>query len=446
MKHLLSFVVVLGFVLALLPACQDPITLGSDLLNEDQAKIGFADTIKTRSTTVLNDSVRTYSPVLAAQFLSYFFGSMEDTLFGVARSTIYAQVRLEQFKPDFFNAVLDSIVLVLPYDTVNTYGVLEGEQFGMDVYRLTEDIPRDREYYSNYSAATEMSPLGNLQFVPSFDSIPVVQYNANNSTDTVSFPHLRVPLDDQLGWELLNLDTTFYQADSSFLDYFKGLQLRPVNTTKGLLSFALNEPTSRSGIYLYYTKDDTLKRQFRFQINQGSTRFLNYDNDYSGSKVEPFLNNAELGDSLVFVQGMNGLNVEIELPDVEAYKGVIINKAELVVTLADLSGGNGEAYPPVNQLILSTYDEDGRLTIIEDVSRATQVGELVGAFGGLLDDQTNTYVMSISSYFQRLLEGDVSNKLVITPFPKAEVPGRAVFYGSNSMQGSIRVQIAFTRL
>ena len=445
MKHFLPLVVVLGFTLALLPACQDPITLGSDLLDEDQAKIGFADTIKTRSTTVLSDSVRTYSPVLAAQFVSYFFGNMDDPLFGKSASTIYAQVRLEQIKPDFFNTVLDSIVLVLPYDTVNTYGVLEGENFGLEVFRLREDIPRDQEYYSNASAAAGIAPVGSLQFVPSFDSIPVVQYNANNSIDTVRFPHLRVPLDDQLGWQLLNLDTLYYQADSSFLDYFKGLQVKPVNTTRGLLSFALNEPTYRGGIYLYYTKDDTLKRQFRFPINQGSTRFLNYGNDYAGSEVEKFIDNAGLGDSLVFVQGMNGLNVEVEMPDIEAYKGVIINKAELVVTLADLPG-NGEAYPAVDQLILSTYDEDGRLAIIEGVARATQVGELVGAFGGLLDDQTNTYVMSISSYFQRLLEGEVSNKLVITPFPKAEVPGRAVFYGAQNQAGSIKVQIAFTRL
>lgn len=445
MKHFLPFVAVLGLSLALLPACQDPITLGSDLLSEDQAKIGFADTIKVRAATILSDSVRTYAPALANQLLTYYFGKMEDPLFGEAQSTVYAQVRLERTKPDFSNSFVDSIVLVLPYDTTGVYGILEGETFGLEVYRLTEDIPRDQEYYSNASAATRPTPAGTLQFVPSFDSIPVIEYLSNNSTDTIRFPHLRVPLDNELGQQLLDLDTLYYQADTSFLDYFKGLQVRPTTTNKGLISFALNNSTYRGGIYLYYTKDDTLKRQFRYPINQSSTRFLNFQHNYKGSKVGEFLNDVQKGDSLVFAQGLNGVNFEVELLDLWAYQGVIINKAELVITLADLPE-NGEAFPPFEQLILSTYDEDGNLTVIEDVGRATQVGELEQAFGGTLDDQTGTYVMSISSYFQRLLEGEVSNKLVIIAFPKAEIASRAAFYGARSPQGSIKVRIAFTRL
>ena len=440
-------------------SCQDPITLGADLLDEDRANVGFTDTLQVRARSLPGDPVRTYAPQLINQLRSYLFGDFVDPVFGRSRSEIYVQLRPERFSPDFSNSVLDSVVLVLPYDTTGLYGQLQGTTFGMEVLELAEPMNRNEAYLSDRSFATEATPLLKTDFVPSFDSITVVEYISATVQDTVRFPHLRLHLDEQFGQQLLHLDTTIWETDTTWLDYFQGLHLRPATSTPGLISFALNAPAYRGGIYLYFTQNDTTKRQFQLEIDEFSTRMTHYDHDYKDAAPEMAIGNYEAGDSILYVQGMAGLNAEIELVGLEELDPIIVNKAQLQISLHELSQEN-PFFPPAERMMLFTRLEDGSLRVIDDaLIAASAPGGLTGAFGGVLDEDTDTYTMNISAYFQEALSSVEPRPLILTVFPKtgttelilqenpkAGTPDRVVLNGADASTGGIIVTLAFTKL
>jgi hypothetical protein len=426
-----------------LSSCQDPTTLGTDLLDEDQAKVDYTDTFSVRAATVRGDSVVTYIPTRLNQLSSYLFGDFRDPVFGRSVSSVYTQLRLKSIKPDFTDAVLDSIVLVLPYDTTGLYGKIQGETFGIEVFRVIEPISTSKVYYSNDSFQVDVQPLGSMEFFPNLDSVPVIQYVSATTQDTISFPHLRIPLSQTLGEELLSLDTTVTRSSVDFIEYFNGIHFRPTLPTGGLLSFDLNNQPFRGGIYLYYRDDGGVKREFQFEINEFAARMVNYQHDYEGSPAGEVLGNFEAGDTALYLQGMAGLNAEIQLPDLSGLgERVIVNKAELIVELK--MPQSGELFEPAGQLLLSTI-ENGRLRSISDVSIANNP-QSVGmdrGFGGLLNEETGQYTMNISTHFQEVLEGIRPRTLYLSVFPKSETARRMILRGA---EDGIKIRLSFTEL
>lgn len=444
--------VLLGFLVfaaLLINACTDPTEIGADLLDEDQVDVKFTDTLSIKAKTQRSDSVRTYSPFSSSQLDSYLFGDLKDPVFGNASANIYMQLRLEFANVDFTNSVLDSMVLFLSYDTNGVYGDIAGT-FGMDVLQVTEEMPRLDEHYSNTTFSTESIPLTSHDFVPKLDSIEFIDYTGDGP-DTVRFPHLRVPIAETpvLREVFFNQDTSYYENDTTFFanSGFHGLNLKPNKETAGLLSFALKR--GGSGIYVYYTKDDTLKSQFRFELNDLSTRTVNYNHDYSGSIVESFLENPDLTDTLVFAQSMGGLEVDIEIPNITDLAGIIVNKAELELSVANLEEDPIDIYKPVEQLLVSKRNSDGGLSIIQDILLVNG-DNLSGIFGGNLvagdNGKPDTYTMNISSHIQDMIDGIEPNTLVVTPLGTSQRGNRVVFFGPSHPTNRITLKIAYTKL
>lgn len=426
-------------------SCVDPTDLGSDLLSEDRAEVSFIDTLTLKATTVPGRAQFVYGPAIAEQQSSYLLGKMTDPIFGLSTSTLYAQPRLDFFDPDFSNTVLDSVVLLLPYnvDTMAYYGTLN-EEFSLDVFRINEAFDRNRFYFSDTSFSVDPIPLGSRTFVPRpFDSLDIVTYNST-FLDTIKFPpHLRIPLSADFGNELLQLDSASLDNDAAFLDVFSGFRVEASTETRGLLSF--NLLNTIGGIYLYYTKDDTLKRQFLVQLDQFSARFCTFEHDYSGSQVEQFLNDENLGDSLIFVQGLAGVDTKIEIPHVRTLEDLIINKAELIVEFEDLPEDIDSTYTPALQLGLYANRSDGIRQGIDDFLLAGSVDEIPGLFGGVNSDpdgRNGTYTMNLSAHFQKMITGEVSNVIYLSTFPKSERAYRSVLKGGQK----IKLRIAYSRL
>ena len=213
-----------------------------------------------------------------------------------------------------------------------------------------------------------------------------------------------------------------------------------------MLSFALNTQPYLGGIYLYYTQDDTAKRQFHFEIDEFSARLASYQHDYDNTQLSDFIGDFALGDSLVFAQGMVGLNVEIELQNLEEFENIIVNKAELLVNLHPLSNVD-TLYPPARQFLLSARNDDGAQLVISDVDLAAQSPSgLAGAFGGVLNKEDGTFTMNISAHFQQIIEGNAGKTLTLTVFPKADSPDRIILYGAGNPEKKILIRLAFTKL
>lgn len=439
---------VMALLLSIGFTCSDPTLVGGTLLEQDQADVDFTDTLSVNFHTAERSSVRTFSSFVSSQLNTYLLGNFNDPYFGRSHSSIYAQVYPEAFNVDFAGYEFDSIVLILPYDIEGIYGKME-ETYGIEVVALAESLSNDQEYFSDQTLAVdEAKILGSTHFTPYLDSLVFFDYVGDDEIDTLFFPHLRIKLADDFGQELLGLDTTYYEDDSLFLDYFKGIHLRPITENGGMLSFDLAD--ARAGIHLFLRDEEDKPQQFLFDFDVNQTvRFAHFEHDYSSSPLMPFLQNEGKGDSLFFVQGMSGVEATLEIPNAASLAGLVVNKAELVFYAADI-GQDTASYPNIEQLIISTEEEDGELAVIEDIVILAGNGlSLASFFGGIPIEGSDTpiaYRMNLSAYFQRMIDGEASGKLFITPIRKAENASRSIFYGTGHPQYYPRLNLNFTRL
>ncbi len=454
MKQLVWFFYALFLTVLLIWSCTDPTTIGIDLLDDDQAEIGFTDTLSLKATILAGDTTLTYFPVATSSqaFTSYLFGDFEDPIFGNAISSIYAHATPIVLKPDVTNTVIDSVVLVLPYDTVATYGNLD-ETYGLSVYRVTEAINDDTTYYSNASFQTNNTPLGSIEFKPDLKDKRVLDYTAG--TDTLTFKQLRVPLSNSFGTELFQLDTSFYRTDSLFLSYLNGIHIVPTRKTKGMLSFNLLRSVDglrRGGIYVYYRKDTT-RLQMQLEFDPFRARVMSFQHDYNNAPVEQFISK-QSGDSLIFVQGMGGTKVRLEIPNAQGLKGLVINKAELELRIASLPEDNSTLYKPINQLLLLAPNTNGDFVVIDDISLITNRGgnsqTLIDLYGGVPLDgkpgEPDLYRINMTAHFQDVIDGLKSNMLELSLFNRSERASRVALFGTKQPQYSIKLKIAYTKL
>jgi hypothetical protein len=436
-------------LMATLFSCTDPTKLGADLLEEDQISAGFTDTLNLISYTVEGDSVRTYTELFSGQLNSYLFGDFTSPVFGRSVSTLYVQARLPRdaslgvIEPEFKDSdLLDSIVLVLPYDTIAYYG-LTNEVFGIEVLELAESMVDTIDYYSNQTFQTLPVSIGSKFFIPKKDSVEIITYTGTNP-DTVKVPmQLRIPLNQMWGSAFLFRDTSTYKSDEAFLNFFKGMQLKPSSQNGGIISFNLK--SSAAGVYIYYTRDGK-GREYQLPFNALAARVANYVNDHSGTPVASFISNRQLGDSLVFVQGMKGLNTVIEIPNVQSLKGLIVNKAELELFVD--GSGNNVNYPSLEYLSLLYPRSGDTLQVVSDI--ALSGNDRFNVFGGVFEKGTlgrpAVYRMNISAHFQDMIDGLVSNKLIITAFPKPEDAAFVTLLGAKHSLYPIRLKVAYTNV
>ncbi|MEN0005421.1 MAG: DUF4270 family protein [Bacteroidota bacterium] len=439
-------------LLLLIHACSDPTLVGSDLLDSDRITVEFTDTIRVVARTTRGDSVRTYAPNFDSQINTYLFGDMSDPVFGRSVSSIYFQPLPEVSNPDFFDIRIDSVILVLPYDTNAFYGNTEAV-FGMDIFELDEIVDRSQEFYSDQTFLTKSTPITSVDFQPKRDSLAVVDFpGMDGEPDSTSYPaHLRIPLGIEFGQSLTRLDPSVYARDSIFVEFFNGIHLRPTTSNEGMLSFDLKNSTL-AGIHLYYVKDDSIPRQFQYRLLSGSGKLTNFEHDYSGSPVEDFIDDENAGESFLFVQGMAGTDVTLEFPDLSDFKeDVIVNQAILEVTVADFSDDPEGIFDPCEELILSKRNEDGGLELIDDLQLIVTRGlSREDLFGGQLEEVEDTgtliYTMNLSGHFQNILDGVEPNQLIISVFPRPERANRSILFGTAHPENAINLKLAITRL
>lgn len=425
-------------------SCTNPTSLGLDLLEEDFLNLLYTDTLSIETATEAGDSVIVHTPTVFAG--TYLLGKLNDPVFGVSEAGLYAQVVPEFLRPAFpEDARVDSLVLVLPYDTTRFYGNLE-QDLTLEVFRLSERINGDVSQYSNANFSFNPTLIGRFRGKPSKDSISVQDYRGG-AASTISFPHLRISLSSTLGQDLLSADTVVYTSDSLFIEYFKGLYIRPASTGGGSL-VGLNLSASNAGLMVYY-RTDTLVRQFQFQFNRFLANVTPFRHNYAGATADPAIGSPpSLQNPYIFVQGMAGVNGKIRIPSVKKLQGIVINKAELILKVAQLPGDNFSLYPPANFLSLYYRDKNGTVLPIPDALLIQS--NLRDNFGGIYtpgtDGAPGLYRINLGTHFRDMVEGRVSDELLIGLSPKASSGARTVLYGSASLEHKAKLRVAYTPL
>lgn len=442
-------------------SCSDPSLIGSELLEEDQANLQFTTEVPIQAKSIAGTPLQTYSPFAALQLTRHLFGNFEDPLMGTTEASIYTQIALGvQSPPNFAIRGFDSIVLSLAYDTLGGYGDVT-EEYGLEVYQLEEDLSSIADYFSDQTFQTG-AKIGEISFIPAFNERVIIrEYITNNiDGDTVSAaPHVRIHLQNE-AFEAMLADTSIYSGNVAFQNAFKGIHIRPTATSNaGLLSFDFSNTISR--ISLYYQAGGELQ-EFQLDFNSGNARILNFTQNQEGAFIEPFLTSGS--DSLLFLQGMAGTNTQITFPDLSGLENIIVNKAELELTVAGIVGDNTELYPLTSQLVASQLDNADR-EILSDVRSALFANSPIrsGIFGGvpiveIENGVTVTkYKINISSYFQQIVEGasangfNLSSGVEQTSFyfqlpPKPSDPSRVIFYGPNHPIYPLKLNLTYTKL
>ncbi|MEY3051019.1 MAG: hypothetical protein RLY31_804 [Bacteroidota bacterium] len=429
MKFPFPSVLLAACLLAALAACNDPTSIGSELLAEDGLALEHTDTFQLRAWSEPADSVKIYDPNLFATNIgSLPVGILLDPVFGTTTATAYAQVSLNSVAPSFLGGVLDSMVLVLPYDADLSYGNLL-EQHTLDVYLLSEDLSDTTRYFSNRSFLTESDPVASTVFYPKVtDSVEVLVPNGDSMVAQKQVPQLRIPFDPLYSTLFFKTDTSQLNRNTEFQAFFKGMQLRPSQTTAGLVSYKLRD--SRAGIWVYY-KVDSVARSYQFPILSGDVVTAQYTHAYEGATLADFLETPEgASDSLLFLQGMSGTDVVLEIPYIDDLGDVVVNRAELVLPIRRLPGDD-PALTPVPQVLVSELVTDSTTRVIDDISIAiSRVGDSFSSiFGGDATAESDAYTINLSAHALDMIRGLSGKKMRISVYQKARQPQRVVLFG-----------------
>ncbi len=434
----------LAMSLFFFPSCNDPSSIGSDLIGGDFLNLDYTDTVTIKAYTLRHDSVTTFDPIeLGVESQSYFVGNINDPVFGKTSASFYAQFNRSNIaSPNFTDAKLDSVVLILPWDAANTYGRID-EMYTLEVLQMDESMSNSSYHFSNRSFKTKPIAGTRIDVFPRpSDSVVVRVPNLDSVVTQKLAPQLRIKLNQEFIDEFYKPGSEVYFTDSLFQNFFKGLHIRAISQNSGMLAFKARG--SAAGIKLYLRRDSVLT-DYTFPIYFFNVVSSNFKHDYTGSVAGKFIGQqGSKSDSLLFVQGMSGLNMFLEFPYVTSFPKVIINKAELEFTILRLPEDRA-IFDPVPQLFISEVRGDSIVAIDDATFALNKAGDkFYKIFGGNIYNGQK-YRFNISSHFQKMIEAKRSNKMRVEVYIKAEHPHRVVLAGPSHSVSPAKLKLSMTR-
>ncbi len=381
--------------------------LGKDLLPQGDRVFLFHDTI-----FEIHAYPVTGNPVVSSEISydptsKYLLGSLEDTIVGSSEAALFTQFNIGSFKHGP-NTEIDSILLHL---YIGDYFGSKDGLVTIQVYEATERFYMDSVYHSNYEAEGRYDPvlLGEKRFKPDVD-------------DTVDIALMENPAFIQKFLDATS-DTTLFQNDSLFKDYFNGLYFTATSRAQGgtMAQVGLSDPVTR--LTIRYANDsteiDTIEgRDFvwaTFPIDEYYCQKINvFKHDHSMTYLSGIIDNDSALSPYCYVQGMAGVNTRFSFTNLDKWlEGgkVAINSAKLIfeVVPEELSGIAMDELP--SRLMLYTELENGELQNIYDYYAVYQSDPKI--FGGTLQteskgmffDTTYNYQFNMTLHFQSMIDG-----------------------------------------
>lgn len=418
------------FFIVIIVGCKKDGELVPEFDNGD-IPILFTDTFSIKTSVEIEDSLRT--DVAAFNLL----GIYNDPIFGPTSSSIYSQVTLNGLDVDFGTApVLDSIVLTLKYSDI--YG--DSSAMAIDVFQVTEPMSSSTSYYSNQFLTNDLTPIASKTFIPNTTDSVYVKFDSTNVA-----PHLRINLGNTFGQSILNASATDLATNDAFTSFMNGLYItsqESVDATTllpgegSIVYFDVNSEVST--VTVYY--NDTLS--YEFLMNSESVKYSRFDHNYAGTDIEDQLNGA--GDTaLTYIQALAGIKTKLEIPHIKNIiedGPVIINKAELVVTL---DSGSDDDYTAIQTLQIVGIDADGQPFFISDFFEGASF------YGGGIevDGQIKTYTFNISRHIHDLIYNTpIDYGMYIFATSKSISANRTVIRSEKSPTGKMKLNITYSKL
>lgn len=446
-KSLLSLSLAVGILSAI--GCSKSSELGLSLVEQELTDIIYTDTLSLEMSTV--PAIKTPMYIPGSERSQMIVGAYTDPIFGEASASAYINFRLPRTNPSFANCVFDSLVLSLAYESFGHYGTIKGDNTTpqtWDILQMSAPILA-QEYDSDANFSTSRVLKSNATFIPQFrDSIV-------NGSETLS-PHVRIRLDNiggtDLGADFLSpTDPTVYNSNTDFKSWFNGVYIRPTFGANNTSIVRLKAKDELTKLVLHYTDNSSgtpEAKTFEFLTDEDSESVSTFEHNYAGTNI---LNNNPL-DTFVSLQGMDGVHTRIAFPNIADLGNIIVNKAEIVLTLRDT--GTVEYSEPL-QILAKSKTSANELELIDDVVSSIVQSQGISSntlFGGILQrDAFNPdrffYRLYISEYMQNLVEGNAFENAIYLSTPSALDAERIQIVNTQgSMVNRAKLYLTYTKI
>ena len=391
-------------LLAIFASCRkSPETIGNNLISDNNYIDAFhTDTVEIICHSFFEDSVKTKNVSYA------LLGATKDPIFGTSEAGFYTQFRISLAGQNFgANPVMDSLVLQLC--VANYYGDTTVLQTA-HVYTLTDTLSSETTYVSFSEVAHDAVDQANgHQFRPR----PKTSTNIIG-TDTIKHAIIRIPLSDELGEYLMNLDTTSYTQPDYFKKDFMGLYVTcdPVSQPGAISLINLTDNTYTL-LQLYYHAADTPEKPMRYDyyVTTSDVYFNHIDHDYtqgSNEFVDQLINgNMAAGQETVYLQTMGGVRTRILFPNLVHWgdtleeEHIVINEAKLILPVAE--GSLDSTFRAPSTLVLVGFNADSSTYLLPDYYEGNAY------FGGSYNSTQKAYTFRVSEYMQSIISGKKDN-------------------------------------
>jgi hypothetical protein len=442
MKNIILSLASLSVILLFNSSCNDSTLLGSDLFKDENLKLISTDSLSLNALTETNDSVVVSS---GGTFVFLPIGTVKDLIFGTYEARAYTELD-STTTYNFAGGKIDSVVFVMGYNADGVYGDTTQTQ-KLSLYRLTEKI-RTGSIYSSQKYTTESTPLGTVEFAPKPRSF--INQGKGLSTLADTAPQIRIKITSPSFIQQIG-DTTNYISSSGFKKWLRGVEIRAEKETSCMLNMDFGSAaTTITGLYVYSKKDTTSSVSIFKPILSSNIKHSYFKNDFRNATIEPFLNNQKMSDSLLFLQGMSGTNIKLEVPYIRNLGKIVINKAELELTIKE-DGTQSDIFPPTNQILVRDAVQNVITDIIDgDPTSRTARFPSSGGFVRVKTDggeKLSKYVFNISNHLQLMLEGKEGSQIYLVPFFKQENCSRVVVYGvGKQLKYRTKINVTYTKI
>lgn len=430
--------------------------IGSDLVDGDQLDISTDTMVDYELHTFQRDSLLAYvRQGLESDFVptTHILGQYDDPVFGYTRYDMTAQVQLSPSGVDFSGATFDSAFLLLSYDTTYTpYGEADAAQT-LDVYELTNrELPE--KIYVEDEFDTHPDLIGTHTYTPSFKN--------QNRGDSLTEPsHIRIPMTEEFGQKIIDLDTSVTSSVLAFLDEFPGFVVRPRKESfAGAYRFFAYATSSSgqtsnsnianySGIRIYYTKEGETKEAY-LRMSGSLHHFSTVTHDYENSAVGSTLEDQPIQPEYMFMQP-TGVGVHVDFKDVSKYQNKVINDVSLTWSVAGHPLDDTASFRPMPAIFALEKESLSEQRPITDILFYQSAGAYRQFFGGIIQDNPLTegsksvYTFNITNQFQHIVDGTADSEIFIVPTPQdVSRIARSVVYGPGIADPSLKPSIKIT--
>jgi len=439
MKQFLYLFLSIGILLL---ACNDPIVVGSELLDGETLDVEFTDVVDVTARTVEGEPSITFRNIPGGNYSAktYMVGSTDDAVFGTLEAVTYFSPILFNVYPSFSEHVIDSVVLSIPLDSIGFYGDLSAIH-NVELRAITESLKTrlDEEpvdtLLSDVAIEVEPTIWSTLNSPISYkDSVSFTTYsNASDSLINL-VPQLRLELDSQFWIDLAGTaqDTL---TPEELETQIPGFELRTTSTTSSIFGLDLSYTTSSrpANINIYYKEGDSLRKTYRIPL--GRYKHSQFDYDYAGSDLQSSLDDPSSSE-LLYIQSQAGTSIEVDLSNAKGYDDKILNYAELVMTVQP---EDEDLYQPISTLVPWYVNESGNLQLVNLLEASLSESYAGGS-------RTLSYAMNLTSHINRIKKGELTNgKIFLIPELKAQRPNRSIILGPDHSDRPMKLNMILTK-